>query len=238
MSNIGQPCERKLWYELQGEGGEELRPEHYLKFIFGDLIEELILTLAVLAGHRVEGRQDEQVIEGIKGHRDAVIDGVTVDVKSASTPSYKKFREGLTPEGDSFGYLDQLDSYMHAGLNDPIVTDKDRGAFLVLDKTLGHLHLDVHKRRELPWEEIYKHKKNMVSKEEAPPRKFEALPEGKSGNKKLGTNCSYCPFKQTCWPGVRTFLYANKPVYLTEVVRLPNVPELRGKFAEEENQDM
>ena len=80
MSSIGQPCERKLWYSVNAyKEGEPLRPETRIKFLYGDILEDLLLSLAVAAGHTVQGHQDELTIAGIKGHRDAVIDGVTVE---------------------------------------------------------------------------------------------------------------------------------------------------------------
>jgi len=227
MSGIGKPCERQLWYEINTpNNSEELRPESYFKFLYGDILEEILLFLAQAAGHDVQGRQDELVINGIKGHRDAIIDGMVVDCKSASTYSFKKFSEGLTPEGDAFGYLGQLGSYVYASKDDPRVLYKNKGAFLVCDKTLGHITLDIHEFPEKNWEEYYDRKKNIVSETNPPPRGFEAEPEGKSGNLKLGVNCSYCPFNKGCWPEQRTFLYAHKPVTLVKVVREPNVTEI------------
>lgn len=227
MSNVGKPCERQLWYELHSTQGEALRPETYLKFLFGDLVESLLLFLAELSGHTVEGTQDTQEIEGIKGHRDAVIDGVLIDVKSASTYSFQKFKNGTLEENDSFGYLPQLQSYLYAGQNDPIVTDKTRAGFLVVDKTLGHVHLDMHEFDHQSWPEIYKRKKDVVSQELPPARAFTDVPEGKSGNYKLGTACSYCSFRETCWPNLRTFIYSTGPKYLTRVEREPNVLEIK-----------
>ena len=58
------------------------------------------------------------------------------------------------------------------------------------------------------------------------PCSFEDEEDGKSGNRKLGMNCSYCAFKHTCWPGVQTIPYAQGPRYLTKIVR---PPVLRGK---------
>jgi len=58
------------------------------------------------------------------------------------------------------------------------------------------------------------------------------VPEGKSGNMKLGVNCSYCPHKVTCWDdanngdGLRLFLYSNGPMWLTEVQKEPKVQEI------------
>lgn len=227
MSSIGQPCNRKLWYTINRYSEREpLSPETKLKFLYGHMIEDLVLFLAELAGHSVEGRQDEVEIEGVKGHRDAVIDGVLTDVKSASTFSFKKFQEGKLAGDDPFGYIDQIQSYLYCAQEDPIVTDKDRCAFFVVDKTLGNMCLDFHKRSDFPISKIYQYKKELVSRPEPPSRAFDPIPEGKSGNMKLGMNCSYCDFKKICHPDLRTFLYSGKPVFLTKVVREPNVMEV------------
>lgn len=224
MSNIGKPCERQLYYSVNSsEEAEPLRPEAHLKFAYGDLIELLILFLAEAAGHTVEGTQDEQEIEGIKGHRDAVIDGTIVDVKSASSYSFKKFQEGRLEEDDSFGYVDQLQSYLFAGQTDDKVTDKDRGAFLVADKVLGHLCLDIHQRKNLPYDQIFNYKKGMVASTVPPKRGFDPVPDGKSGNEKLGIQCSYCDFKHKCHPSLKTYIYSTGPRYLTKVVKEPKV---------------
>lgn len=228
FSNIGQPCDRKLWYELnEPEKAEPLRAETYLKFLYGDIIEELMLFLAELAGHEVKGRQEEQEIEGIKGHRDAIIDGVLVDVKSASSYSFKKFKEGKLSEDDPFGYIPQLLSYLEASQKDEVLEEKDRAAFLVVDKTLGHITLDFHKRQpEHNWPEFFNQKKEIVKQENPPERCFEPEPFGKSGNLKLGTNCGYCAFKTSCFENLRAFKYSYGPVYLTEIVEEPRVPEI------------
>lgn len=227
MSNIGKPCERQLYYSVNHkEEAQPLEASAHMKFGFGDLIELLVLFLAEASGHSVEGTQDEQEIEGIKGHRDAVIDGTIVDVKSASSYSFKKFSDGTLSENDSFGYVDQLQSYLYAGQSDDKVTDKDRGAFLVVDKVLGHICLDVHERKPLPYDKIYAHKKAMVASPKAPERGFSPVPDGKSGNEKLPINCSYCDFRRKCHPNLRTFVYSTGPVFLTKVERLPNVQEI------------
>lgn len=229
MSNVGRPCERQLYYEVNHkEEAEPLRPEAHLKFLYGDCIELLMLFLCEAAGHTVEGTQDEQEIEGIKGHRDAVIDGTVVDVKSASTYSFRKFSEGKLEEDDPFGYVDQLQSYLYSGQDDPKVTDKTRGAFLVVDKTLGHICLDFHETQDIDYSRIYRYKKSMVNSDRTPERGYDPVPDGKSGNEKLGVSCSYCSFSKKCWPQGRTFLYSSGPTTLVTVKREPNVPELKS----------
>jgi hypothetical protein len=229
MSNIGQPCERKLWYELHNpELAEELRAETYLKFLYGDLTELMILFLVELAGHKVEGLQQEQDIEGIKGHWDCIIDGRIFDIKSASSFSFKKFKGGKLKEDDPFGYIPQLQSYLQAGQDNPLVTDKDHASFLVFDKSLGHICVDTYEKdTSIDWKEFYNKKKEMVKSDTPPDRGFEDIPFQASGNMKLGVNCSYCSFAQTCWPEARKFLYSFGPVTLTKIVKEPNVMEIK-----------
>lgn len=230
MSNIGTPCHRKLWYSLNLPlSSEPLRPETKLKFLYGDILEDLLLTLAKAAGHEVTGEQDVLELNGIKGRRDAVIDGVTVDVKSTSTMSFKKFRDHGLREDDPFGYIQQLSSYVYAAKDDPKVTDKTKGAFLAIDKQNGTICLDVYDfTEEFKTKEIYVESVKAMAVLPTPPaREYEDEPEGKSGNRKLGLNCSYCDFKAECWPGLRTFVYAGgRPTFLTKVVSLPRVPEV------------
>lgn len=232
MSNLGVPCERKLWYSIHKQHhSEDYDASTLFKFHFGDYIESVLLRLAKDAGHDVRGEQDEMEIRGVKGHRDCVIDGVTVDVKSASSNSFKKFRDGLEVQQDSFGYLTQLKSYVRAGRDDPNVVNKTTGAFLVVDKQHGHICLDVHKfsQEEIDSvDELVEHKKRIVSdKETTPPRGFDPVPDGKSGNLKLGVNCSYCSFKDLCHPNLRTFIYSTGPRYMTKVSKTPKVDEAR-----------
>lgn len=233
MSNIGRPA-RQLWYEVNTpEDAEPLHPNAYLKFLFGDLVEELLLFLAEEAGHSVEGRQGTLVLEGVEGHRDVVLDGLTVDVKSASPYSFKKFENHLKPEEDAFGYIQQIQNYIECGQEDELVTDKEQGAFLVMQKVTGDLTLDYHQKSNAPIRDIINYKKEVVASPEPPDRCFEPEPMGKSGNMKLGINCSYCPFKKKCWPGLQGYLYATGPVWLTEVVEEPRVP----KIEETDNQE-
>lgn len=228
LSNLGTPCDRKLWYSINTPSdAEALRPEVKIKFLFGDILEELLLFLAQQAGHRVEGQQDELEINGVKGHRDAIIDGRTIDVKSASTYSYKKFESNDLPGNDSFGYLSQLGAYLNASKDDPRVVDKDRASFLVIDKTLGKVCLDTYQFPEYDYYKVVEQKRAMLDNPEPPEREYDDVPEGKSGNRKLGVACSYCPFKAKCWPRMRTFAYASGPVFLTAVVKQPLVPEIK-----------
>lgn len=232
LSNLGKP-DRQLWYEHHadrlGLTKEKLSAPVLMKFMFGDVWEALILTLAEAAGHKVEHKQAEVEINGIIGHNDAVIDGVVVDVKSASPFAFKKFAEGRLQEDDPFGYMEQLAGYCTAHGN------KD-GAFLVVEKVLGKLCLvkfdyetDL---QPLNIVERAEHLKEVVASEEIPERCYPPKPEGQAGNEVLGVNCSYCPFKFECWSdandgmGLRTFIYSTGPKHFVEVQKEPRVQEV------------
>lgn len=226
MSNLGTPCDRKLWYSINmADKQEPLPPATRFKFLYGDILEELVLFLATEAGHSVEGAQDQMQINGVKGHRDAVIDGVVVDVKSASTYSYRKFADHLTKDQDAFGYLDQLGAYLYASKDDPLVKDKNKAAFIAVDKTLGNIVVDVQPNTGKNYDKLVDEKRAIVEAKEPPPRGYTDEEDGKSGNRKLGVACSYCPFKRECWPGLRSYSYSTGPRFLTVVKNEPKVME-------------
>ena len=228
FSSIGSPCKRKLWYKINDPSSAKLvSPSDLLKFFYGDMIEELILSIVKVSGHDLGGQQDRMFINGLAGHRGAVIDGMTVDVKSASPYSFKKFAEGGLKDNDPFGYISQLSSYVYAAKDDPLVTDKTRGAFLVVDKVNGSICLDIHdfseelENKEKEVDSV----KNMV-KGSIPPRGFEPVPQSKtSPNTKLHPSCGFCDFNKKCWPEARRFVYKTGDVLLVDVVTEPNVPE-------------
>ena len=228
MSSLGTPCQRKLWYQVnQPEDAIPLGAKTLGNFFYGDLIEALVLSLAKAAGHSVEGEQDTMEINGIKGHRDAVIDGMTVDVKSAAGRGMGKFYNNNLVNDDPFGYLSQLSSYVYAGKDDPLVLDKTHGAFLAVNKERFELALDIYNFEEyLTYkEEEVEYTKSMVA-HPTPPDRLPDVPQSKtSPNRVLGVTCSYCPFKYECWPNLRMFQYAKGPVYMTQVIKTPDVPE-------------
>ena len=228
MSSVGRPCHRELWYKINEPAvAEKLRPEVFLKFLLGDIYEHILLFLARQAGHDVVGEQDLQEFAGLRGRRDAIIDGVVVDVKSASSRSFDKFVDGKIHDDDPFGYIDQLQLYLRSAENDDLVKEHDIAAFLVVNKELGKIHLTKVARNAENYDDKVTYIQGVVARPEPPDRPFEDTEDGKSGNRKLKLPCNYCDFKRHCWPGLRTFLYSNGPRYLTNVQRVPDVPEVK-----------
>ena len=224
MSAIGKP-DCQLWHQNNNTPQEQLRADTRIKFLFGDIIEALLIYLAKEAGHKVTDQQKRLVVDGIVGHMDCKIDDVPVDIKSASSFSFKKFQDGNLADNDPFGYMAQISGYCHA-------ENADEGGFLVMDKQLGKLtYMPVKETDLIDIPQRIKDARAAIEDEELV-RCFEAVPDGKSGNMKLGVNCSYCAFKEACWQdandgaGLRTFIYSTGPRYLTEVERVPDVPEV------------
>jgi hypothetical protein len=230
MSNIGkQP--RQLWYEMNSESDntEVISPPTFIKFLYGHLLEEIVLFLVKLSGHEVTSEQKEIKVSGIKGHMDCVIDGEVVDVKTASSYAFKKFKDGTLAEDDPFGYMAQLAGYESAeGTN--------KGGFLALNKESGELAMFKPDNFDKP-----NIKKKITDIKKAiklatPPDKcYDDEPDGKSGNMKLAKGCTWCRFKHECHKdandgkGLRVFKYSTGYRYLTQVPKPPNVIEVTQK---------
>jgi hypothetical protein len=243
MSQVGKPCHRQLWYERHPEEveiKERMLPQTKVKFLYGDLIENLTLALARIAGHDVTHEQAPASVNirstngnvwTLRGRLDALVDGSLVDVKSASGRGFLKFEEGLNDDNDAFGYREQLHGYYFAGpeCNDTV-------GFLAVNKESGKMCFSQYEPGSNPG--FTSRVKKLVDALESPtppPRAFDLITD-KSGNKKLGVNCSYCPFKYDCWKdandgeGLRTFVYSNGPVFLGTVNTVPRVAEITDQI--------
>lgn len=232
-SSIGEDCGRKIWFsQHKPEAQEPLEPWVKFKFTYGHIIEALVLFLAKESGHKVTGEQDEISIDGVKGHRDAIVDGMLVDVKSANARAFNKFKDHKVESDDPFNYLDQLSFYLEASKDDPTLKVKKQAGFLAVDKEMGHIVLDVYNKKDTDYSEVIADKKEMLAQAEPPRRIYKPVEEGKSGNMAIPLKCSYCSFKQECWKdankgqGLRGFFYSYGPKWLTHVAREPDVREI------------
>lgn len=228
MSNIGKPA-RQLWYESRRDldAPSHMQPHTHIKFLYGHLLEEVLLLLVKLAGHEVTDEQKEVVVDGIKGHMDCKINGEVVDVKTASNFAFRKFSEGTLAVDDPFGYMAQLAGYEAAeGTSD--------GGFLAINKESGELALLRPGSLSKPnISTRIVELKEILTLDKPPSRCYTDIPEGKSGNMRIATGCNYCPFKNDCWSdsnngdGLRVFKYSNGLKYFTKVVSEPRVEELK-----------
>jgi hypothetical protein len=226
MSNIGRPL-RQLWYESKNTSDPHVvSGSTQIKFLYGHILEEIVLMLVRMAGHEVTSEQKEVNVSGITGHMDCKIDGQVVDVKTASKFSFNKFKDGSLVNNDPFGYLAQLSGYETA-------EQTKEGGFLVINKESGELCLFRPDDLEKPnVKEKIEKVKAAIAVDTPPDRCYAPIPEGKKGNMKLPSGCAYCPYKFECYSdandgdGLRAFRYSNGPVYFTEVAVEPRVEEI------------
>ena len=221
MSNIGKPS-RQLWYDLKYKREESSFEDSHLpiKFLYGHLLEEVLLFLVKMSGHKVEDEQKEVEVKGVKGHIDCKIDGEVIDIKTASGFAFNKFRNGTLREDDPFGYMAQLAGYEEA-------EGTTNGGFLVINKESGELTLYQPEELDKPYaSKVIEDIKESLNNNEPPEFCYEPIPEGKSGNMKLPKNCVYCNHKFRCYPELRVFKYSKGLVYFTEIVNEPKVEEV------------
>jgi hypothetical protein len=232
MSILGKPA-RQLWYDrFSPKKTKDYDASLNIKFLYGHILEHLLLYLVELTGHKVTDQQKKVEIDNIKGHIDAKIDGEVCDVKSASSFSFKKFKNGELVGDDPFGYHAQLSGY-ETGMG------TNQGGFLVMDKSSGDVCF--YKPDELAKPNVPNLIKTLQDtlKRNSPPDRCYQLSETKGGNKSLPIGCQFCAHKWECYKdandgkGLRVFKYSNKYLYLAEVNRQPNVEEITKNFSEE-----
>lgn len=232
FSEIGEQCGRKLWWKYHGGvSAASLPAATRIKFMYGDMLEELVLQLARDSGHEVCDEQKEVRYtindEGwiVSGRLDASIDGEVVDVKSVTKYSEQKFHGGLVD--DPFNYFSQLNGYA--------CTEKKQASFLTIQKELGHIHRFPIEPDLAHWEQVTRNAVKTVSGE-LPTTRYDLQPQSKtSKNEKLCVQCSYCDFKKVCWAdanggeGLKGYSYSDKVVWLANVVDEPRVEPFKGE---------
>jgi hypothetical protein len=239
-SDLGKRCLRQHWYNFNDpDKAEKLDGHTKFKFLYGNVLEEAVLYFAEEAGHVVTDLQARVEWEPspnwlVSGRIDAVVDGVLIDVKSTSSYGFKRYKDGINPSNDSFGYLHQLAFYKHFSLGE---LGNGKCGFVWIDKQNGHIqYTEVVPPTK---QEVIQKATNII--EAVDKYEFDVAkgylpkPYGKSGNDVLDVGCSYCPYKKHCWrdanggKGLRAFHYSQGPVFFTNIAREPNktVPELK-----------
>lgn len=225
ISAIGKP-ERKLWFDDQDKkNGESSRNDldgpTALKFLYGDLVEGLVMWLVTKSGHALTDFQQNVTIDGVSGSNDFRVDGIGVDCKSASGQNFLRFSKGKIKNGDDpFGYMFQLAGYFS---EDPeaalLAVNKENGEIALL-RVANHEFPDVKSR-------IVYLKDVLASTEPPQERCYTEVASGP--NKALSARCASCKHVLKCWDTdktLRAFEYSDGVKYLTEVVSTPRVDEV------------
>jgi CRISPR/Cas system-associated exonuclease Cas4 (RecB family) len=224
FSEVGTSCLRKLWYDVNTPHHKEAIDGNLrIKFLYGDMLESLVLSLAKAAGHDVQQEQERVTYDvgngwTISGRLDAVIDGVVVDVKSTTKFGVQKFQQGL--KDDPFGYVMQVSGYA-------VALNNVNAGFLTIQKELGHIEYFPMRVDKGHFHESVVAATEAVESTENIMKRLAPVPQNPtSKNSKLCTACSYCGYKAVCWPEARTFLYSTGPVTLVNIVDVPRVTEV------------
>ena len=206
MSNVGRPtCQ--LWFEKnEPEKALPLPTTFGMNMMLGDIVEAVFKGLLKEAGVKYEDNEKVtlKLDDGtsIDGTYDIVIDGAVDDVKSASNWSYNNKFESFDTlkQGDAFGYVAQLAGYAKA-------SGKKAGGWWAVNKSNGQFKYVPATGIDID-EEINHIQQTADSLEENRfERCFDAVPEtfrGKvTGNMVLGTECSFCRYRFSCWPNLQ-----------------------------------
>ena len=208
MSNIGRPlCQLQM--EAQNVKGEGQPYNAKMRNTFGNLVEALAIFVLKSSGVKIEDEQKKvnYTFYGskIEGQLDVKIDSKVWDIKSASPFSFtKKFGElgGFEEiaKEDAFGYIPQGYLYSEsekADFGGWIVINKSTGEWIICETPLVD---DEYRVKALKLV-----KNNFKALHDKVPFKkcYDDIEETyrtkKTGNRVLGTVCSFCPYKLPCW---------------------------------------
>ena len=207
MSNVGKPlCQ----LQMQAKGVEPEKPSHdfIVRMIIGDMLEALVIVLLKAAKIEVKS-QHQKVSLGvgdrqIEGEYDIELDDGIYDIKSVSPFSFTtKFNADngydKIKQSDSFGYISQGHGYGMAA-------NKPFKGWIGINKTTGEIVFTDSKHTDEEKKEVYSkiYNTSVALLDEKPfERCFTDVEEvyysKPTGNRTLGIECSYCPYKHDCW---------------------------------------
>ena len=215
MSNIGRPlCQLQM--EAKGIKGDGQPYNAKMRNTFGDLIEALAIFVLKSAGVKIDSEQKEVKYkfeeDSMSGRLDVEIDNKVWDIKSTSPYSFEhKFGEkggfNEVVSKDSFGYASQGFLYAES-------MKKPFGGWIAINKSTGEWAVceapEVQDEHSEKYVGVAKDNYKALKTKEPFKKCFDDVEElfrGKpTGNRVLGTVCSFCPYKLPCWGSGLQFL--------------------------------
>lgn len=212
MSAAGRPACQLV---MQRNGVEPIKKTagFAMKMLIGHITEAVLMSvirssnIPVESAHgKVDLPLDDHV--SVRGTYDLEVDGEIWDIKSASHWSFRnKWVAGgfeAVEASDSFGYCAQLYGYSKA-------SGKAVGGWFVVDKESGDIAVvkakDTPEYRKKHLTKLRESTYKVLDLDREFTREFEDEPEKfrskETGNRKLGFECSWCDFKEACWPGIK-----------------------------------
>ena len=204
MSNVGRPsCQ--LWYEKNKPDVGLPKPTTFvMNMMIGDIVEAVFKGLLTESGVTYEDNKKVTLDlpnANISGTYDIVIRDAVDDIKSASDWSYRnKFESYNTlASSDAFGYVAQLAGYAKASGKKAggwWVVNKANGQFKYVpasgmdeDAEVAKIQSTVANINENKFERCFK-------------SEVETFRGKETGNKILGKTCSFCSYRNDCWPNL------------------------------------
>lgn len=209
-SQIGKDIRAQQCELLKCEKDEPFPYNLILKFLYGDILEGIVMTLLKASGVKI---QDEQKavslpIGGVdlEGTYDVKINDKIYDIKSASDFMYNnKFSLGFNhvEEVDTFGYVTQL--YIYAEAENCKV-----GGWIVINKTTGEIQVvetplvdNKFRKKHLKLAEqnikTLLNTKSLDDVDKTLPTEPEKFSNKLTGRKVLHSDYKYFDYKKTLW---------------------------------------
>ena len=215
MSGVGKPlCQQKM--SVRKDIEEDVDYTLVMKFLFGDIIEAIAVTVLKASGVEIEGEQEKVSLDiggtRLSGTYDVKINGKIYDIKSAAPGSFSmKFAANRgynnIKQDDVFGYVPQGYLYAEAAKAEfggwiainkatgewavceaPLLQEKDKKEALELaDKNIREVLGNTEFKKSFKdYTETYTDKATGELK--------------RTGNRLMDRTCSYCGYKFYCWP--------------------------------------
>lgn len=237
VSQIGKSLRQQQCELLDCETDEEEPYNTILKFLYGDVVEAILVVLLKASGTKIQelSKKVKLPIGGIEieGELDVKINDKIYDIKSASPFSYdNKFSRGFdyVNEVDNFGYVTQLYLYAEAekcGVGGWIVMNKINGEVQVVEPPIEdnkykvqHLQLaETNIKALLATTSLDDVAKDLPSV----PELFYKKP---TGRRVLDSRFTYFPYKNIVWPG--RIEYKGNPTSKAKVK--PKKYYVKGKY--------
>jgi len=183
-SSIGRPCMRALYYDFHGVPKEKISPELALTFEHGKSVEDMILSMDLLAVSFLPQMVCKD-LDVFQGTPDAVIHvnglGYILEIKTANSSSFTQAQKNgvrrWRPQ-----YYDQVQAYMGlSGIEQSII--------LVFNKDNSHLYEELIKFDNLHYELLVE-RARQISLATEPPAKLNESP--------MFYVCKMCEFRRHC----------------------------------------
>lgn len=195
MSEIGEPCSRKIWYN-QNDPVPIEDPRVLRIFDLGNLIEDAMIKKLKEAGFELLDRDPDtgeqfrftDLDERFSGGIDGVIRGLPEsskwhvwEMKSANDRRFKQFKEeGYISEPVYYG---QIQLYMH-------YTGLDRAMVMVYNKNNSDIYYERIKYEKSTAKNLISKALEILEAEEPPERAYK---------RKSFYKCRFCNHKDKCW---------------------------------------